>query len=424
MKWFSNRNLWLLMQGHAVSKLGTAVFTVGLVLWLKNQMESATLIGMVMMATTIPEIILSPFSGTWVDMKSRKSIIILSDLINGLTVLSAGIFLFMFPAHTGWMIGMIIMVSFILGVSASFFNPAVTALIPELVEESELQSANSLYQFFTNLLNLTGQGLGGVLFGLMGAPMLFLSNGISFILSAFSEGFIQSGVHSAEKHKIPDQAADYFNKLREGLVYISRSQGLGSFLLIMCLYHLFVASFPVIYPFYVTDCLQLSSAWYGYIMADFGLGVLAGLAVMGAFKVTGHQRMMVVMAGLLISAASTMGIGLISFLPITLLLVFLTGCSIAGISLSLTTVVQLSTPKEYHGRVFGLYHTLTTASMPIGMLLSGLALDFLKSVFRIETKGSAYIMVFCGLGLGLTALYILSQKSFRRLLSYSNQPIV
>ncbi len=95
-----NRNFVLLFQGQFVSQLGSFVYFVAIVFWIKHATDSATIVGLIAMLATIPGILLGPFGGTFADHFSRKKIIVIGDIINGLTISSIAALMFFSPEST------------------------------------------------------------------------------------------------------------------------------------------------------------------------------------------------------------------------------------------------------------------------------------------------------------------------------------
>src|SRR5438874_13569547 len=81
-----NRNFVFLWQGQVVSQIGTQLFQVIVVLSLKHATESATLVGLLMMAATVPALLLGPLGGAVVDRYSRRAVLITGDFIRGITL--------------------------------------------------------------------------------------------------------------------------------------------------------------------------------------------------------------------------------------------------------------------------------------------------------------------------------------------------
>jgi len=74
-----NKNFVLLFQGQLVSQIGSSIYMIALIFWLKHATESATLIGLLSMTATLPGVLLGPFGGTVADLFSRKMLIVVGD---------------------------------------------------------------------------------------------------------------------------------------------------------------------------------------------------------------------------------------------------------------------------------------------------------------------------------------------------------
>jgi len=185
-----NRNFFLLWQGQLVSQIGSQAFAIAMMFWVKHATGSATLMGMLMMVSNLPAVILGPIGGTIADRYSRRRIIIFCDFLNGVVVLTLAILIFAYPSATELILISLFIVSTLVAVSGAFFRPAITAAIPDIVPKTKIAAANSLTQSSIQIATFIGQGAGGVLFRVLGAPVLFLVDGVTYLFSAVSEFFI------------------------------------------------------------------------------------------------------------------------------------------------------------------------------------------------------------------------------------------
>jgi DHA3 family macrolide efflux protein-like MFS transporter len=415
----ARRNVLLLLQGHCVSKIGTAVFDIAFVLWMKERMGLAGVVGIVMMLAKLPEILLSPLSGTIVDMTSRKKVLVLSDLFIGVLVTMISVVCLARPDDITLSFVLLVAGAICIGICDSFFNPAVASFLPELVTGDNLQSVNSVYRFTTTAATFIGQFAAGILFPLLGAPMLFLLNGASYLFSAGSQVCICPPRNSRAAGNTPGHPfRRVFANLKEGMAYIWNYSGLRSFLVILCVYHFFISPFTVILPFYISDVLHATPAWYGYAMGCFGVGLLIGFILAGVLQLTGHRRACVAVACFGVSAAAFLLIGMLQRLCLVLPLLFVIGVTIAIIVVTLNTIIQQTTPNSMHGRIFGLYSTLSTASIPFGMGFFGIAMDLLRKTIPSPSQAPAMIFLFCGLTLCAIFVFFMGRPSFRNALVF------
>jgi len=138
-----NRNFMLLFIGQVVSNLGNAVFSIAVVWYIMSlvgENDSGAYIGIFGMCTLIPFIVFGPISGVYVDKIDRKKIIVGTDVIRGLIMIALMILMYIdfYPLVSLFVLTII---SVIFG---TFFNPAVNASIPNVVDEEQLIRANSL----------------------------------------------------------------------------------------------------------------------------------------------------------------------------------------------------------------------------------------------------------------------------------------
>jgi DHA3 family macrolide efflux protein-like MFS transporter len=188
----ANRNFILLWQGQAISQLGDQAFSLAIVFWAVEKTGSATLMSLLLIAGTLPIILFGPVGGVVVDRLSRMRIIIACDLVGGIALLGLSLVMLHNPSTTDGILVLLFLVAFVLGCVRAFFQPAINAVIPDLVAPSRLAAANSLNLFSLHAAVLLGQAMGGVLYRLLGAPLLFFCDGLSFFFAAGCESLVKA----------------------------------------------------------------------------------------------------------------------------------------------------------------------------------------------------------------------------------------
>ena len=106
-----NRSFTLLWLGQKISQLGNPAFNIGAMLWMKDATGSASLMGLLMTASMVPALLLSPFGGTFADRHSRVRIMIWSDLISGIALGVFAAALWLWPHDTALMIPLLFAVA-------------------------------------------------------------------------------------------------------------------------------------------------------------------------------------------------------------------------------------------------------------------------------------------------------------------------
>ncbi len=407
-----NRHFVLLWQGQLVSQIGSQAFHIAMIFWIKQITGSASLMGLLLMASALPAVILGPIAGTFADRHSRRNILIFCDAFSGLSVLSLAALMFLMPQANELILIWIFVVSVWVAIFNAFFRPAQSAAIPDLVPSEKLATANSLNQSSYQISNLIGQGLGGVLFRILGAPLLFLADGISYLFSAFSECFIKIPQKLPEKKL---RTADMFQAFKHdtvvGLRYVWRHPGMRNFFFAVSVLNFFSYPFLVLMPFYVEDYLKATPDWYGYLIAAWGLGSLIGYVLTGVIKISSKLRSWLVVIFLTIASLILGSLGLFFIKELILLLHILVGIMSGFINVNIVTILQQSTPTEIRGRVFGLLGTIAAGLAPVSMGLSGVVADLLN-------QNVPLIYVSAGLIGAVLSFLIALNKDFREFLAY------
>jgi MFS transporter, DHA3 family, macrolide efflux protein len=371
-----NRNFLLLWQGQLVSQFGNHAYQIAMMLWLMHATGSASIMGLIMMVSSLPGILFGPIAGTFVDRHSRRSIIIFSDIGQGLVVLAAAALLFFRGEATQVIVLALFVVAATAGVLNAAFVPAISASIPDLVPSTRVASANSMNEFSRQAASLTGRALGGLLFGWLGAPMLFLLNGLSFLFSAGTAAFIRIPQRLPERSRtLGASMRTYGRETMAGLRYVWDWSAMRAFLLLLAGFNFVVMPMFVLLPFFVTDVLRRDPSWYGFMLAGLSAGSLGGLSLAGVAKWTGSTRSGVLLFALALAGAVPGALAAVRAPVAAVALCFAFGAAAALINVFAVTIVQVITPGPMRGRVTSLQLAISMGAVPLGAGLGGILGD-------------------------------------------------
>ncbi len=379
MRSLFSRNFILLWQGQFISKIGTFLFNIALILYIKEHTNSAAVISLILIAGNTPEIFLAPLGGTLADLFSRKKIIIFSDIISGIFIIgitgliAQGIF------SDSINLVLLFFLSLVLGLCGACFSPAVSALVPQLVDKKILHSANAMFQSTSQLSMVLGQAIGGLFYTKTGAVLLFFINGASFIISGFSEIFIRiEKTNPQQKKSWKDLNSQFKANFKDGFHYCRHNKQLQYLFLIIGIYHFFVAPLPILIPFWVSDVLFLNEQWTGFLFAGFAMGILVGFTIAGTVDFLSKNITKIITVLFLFSSVSFIIFPLFHSAFISILCLVCLGIIVGIVIVIHITFIQKITPQNFHGRVFGFLNTITNATIPIGLGIYGLVLDILN----------------------------------------------
>lgn len=364
------RDLALLVGGNTVSAAGNAVYLVAVMLLLKALTESALMIGLFQFLALLPIFLVAPVAGALVDRMSRRRMLILSDLYRGGVMIVAG-FLLMLPGlRSQWLV---LTTAFLAGVGHALFVPAAQAILPSIVPAARLPRATGLRAASSQIGNLGGNALGGVLFVALGAPMLFIVNGMSFLASAFQESFIRAGrarVESARTESLVAMAGRGFaTVLRDGRLAMVLGSQAGLFIVSPVL--------VIALPFLLIDELGFGEAAVGVY---FALALFGGILSFAALQARDARAMLdlpLVPLAYLLLASGFLAVAAWPHPLVLAMAAVASGAAAAAVYLFTTTWIQLRVEPALHGRVFAVMEAANAAVAPAGYLIAGASLEML-----------------------------------------------
>lgn len=361
-----NKNFILLSQGRFVSLLGSVLFSVALGFWVLDKTGSGTLMGSIMAASSLPRIIISPFAGPLVDRFMKNRILVWCDFIIGLIILAATVVIYMDLLE----IWMVFVIAISAGVISAFFNPASTAIIPEIVPAEKMTNAGSVTSMLSSATDILGSPAGGILYSAFGAPVLFLINGISYIFSAITEIFIK--VPKKERH--PHENYSYWDDFKSGIKYTISHVGIRNFFLLAALMNFMMSAAIVTLMPYFQRTEGLGADKYGITMSLLTVGMFIGGLMMSFIKVTNKNRFKLLFYSLVFAEISLAVSLLWGFYPMLVFVLF-GGLGIVIVNVIIGAVLQLVIEPEMRGKFFAFSTSISAGLTPLGMALGGVLSD-------------------------------------------------
>jgi MFS family permease len=354
--------------------------------------------------------VLAPLGGALADRHSRLGLILAGDVIRGVAVLGLAGLMFARPEADVVIVVALAVVAVLGGVVNAAFQPAIAAAIPDLVPAGRVAAANSLNQLSVQGSAFVGQAAGGVLFAALGAPFLFLIDGVTYLFSAASEAFIRLPQERRAEDLRARGFAAYWRDTIDGVRYLRGRPGMASFLGVAAAINFFAMPVILLLPFYVSGPLGRGATWYGFLLAAFGAGAVAGYLAAGALPIAPRRRPAVFAAALAGTGACFLAAGQVGEPTVALALFFTVGALTGLVNIVVLTLFQVTTPSEMRGRVMALVIALSGAAAPLGMAVGGVLGD---------ATGQDIPLVYgaCGAAIALLALCSVGLRAVREFLA-------
>jgi MFS transporter, DHA3 family, macrolide efflux protein len=396
-------NLILFSMGKLVSLLGTYIYTFAISLYVLKITGSGTSFAFSILVGAIPRVLLSPIAGSISDRVNKRKMIVGLDFLSGFVLL---VLLAMTMIY-GVRLPFIYATSFILSVISTFFNNCFSAAIPSLVTDKNLMKINAYSRSIESVSQILGPVLGGIVFGLISLELFFLMNGISYILSAVSEMFIDFNFNKARVRKLEDKAKINLNTvwmdIKEVITYIRGNKILCVAMpfSISCNFFL-AASFSVVLPYVINNVLGMSSVQYGMIEGAFPIGMLLAAIIIGKLPEQTKKRKSLFIGIMGMGVASiVMGLPVLgmninfdvqlSFL-LYMALLFVMAIFIAMLDMPMMVVMQREIPNDMLGRVMGVLGTISAGLAPLGIILAGVFMDMIPAYIVFFITGIYFLV--------------------------------
>jgi MFS family permease len=210
-----NRNFRRLWLAQIVSEIGDWFYTLSIFTLLLQLTGSASSVALALVLQVLPQTLVGPMAGVVNDRLKRKHVMIAADLGRCIVVLAM---LFVRSRSMVWLIYPLLVLETTM---AAFFEPARSAVIPNITSEGEVLAANTLSSATWSVNLLIGAAVGGVVAAFFGREVVFGLNALSFLVSAVLIG----GMRFAEPHAeaaAPLRPRDLvdFSPVVEGIRYI------------------------------------------------------------------------------------------------------------------------------------------------------------------------------------------------------------
>lgn len=397
------KNLILFITGKGVSLLGSEIYSFALSLYVLRQTGSGMSFAATLFFGLLPRIMLSPIFGILADRFNKKNIIVIMDVFSGCVLL----LLYGMTSDRLIPLSFIYSAAFLLSIFSSFLNVTFDSSIPNLVDSRNLMRINSLNYGINSLTAICGPFLGGIIYSFVDIRVFILINGISFLISAFTECFIDFNLNKDsidyEDNVVNVSLKAYFKDFLEGFIFIKGHKIIKTIIPYSILSNfIFVLAVTVPVPYLLNEILRIEPNQYGLIQGMFSVGVLIG-SIVGSFR-KGQEKQYKRITVFLLGRNSLMILMSLPFLPFTFsfsnniyfwfysTIFCLVGFSGISIDLPLIVSIQREIPDYIRGRVMSLIYTLVGIATPFALILSGFLINHVP-VYFFPSLGGIILLI-------------------------------
>lgn len=364
------RYLWF---GQIISLLGDWFNLIASATLINRLSESGLAISALFVIRMLAPFLISPLAGVLADRFDRRRLLILTDVLRAAVVLC---FLLVRTAEHIWLLYTLTAIQ--LAISGIFY-PTRTSILPDIVTERNLGSANAISSATWSVMLALGSALGGLAAGSWGVYPAFIIDGLTFLLSALFISRICTKKQPGAKRQLSSQSSS-LNLYLNGLRYLKEHPHVLVITLHKAVFSLLISGpFQVVQVALAKDIFvigQDGGVGLGILFAAAGIGTGFGPFVARIF--TGDRKRPLRIAIAIAYPLSAIGLFIIA--PLSSFAIVLLGTALRAVGGGITWVFSNQllfqiVPKDVRGRVFASEFAFFSLASALGSLAGGWGVD-------------------------------------------------
>jgi MFS transporter, DHA3 family, macrolide efflux protein len=387
-----NGSFSALWTGQLISLFGDRVHQVALAFLVLGLTNSPVAMAMVFVAATLPNLLLSPIAGAYVDRWNQRDVMIVSDVLRAAAVL-------LIPIVAVTNVFLIYPFVFLITSVSIFFRPARVAILPRIVRQDELLTANSALWAGETFADIIGYPLAGIFVAFLGPalPLAFWLDAATYAASAvlIASIFVPPLRRAAERASDDAEPTGVFAEMREGFRFLRSERVLFANTIQAAFAQFAIGALTVLAPLLVRDVIAdphtEPTAAYAFLETAIGIGnLLGGFAVglVGARLAKGRT----VILGYVLWGVSMVAVAYAGNLVLAFGILFGAGISNMIFVIPSQVLFQERTPPQLIGRVISFRFALVFGSMTLAMGVGGVLAEVVGVVPVLAISGVVSIL--------------------------------
>ncbi|MDJ0767809.1 MAG: MFS transporter [Ilumatobacter sp.] len=357
------RNARLFFSGLMLSNIGTWMQFTATAILVDRLTGRTTAIGVLTALQFLPMLFLGAWAGAVADQRDRRRLSMMTQ--GGLAIQAVALAVFDLTGTIN--LGIIYVLTFVLGVISAIDNPARRGFVTELVPEEDMANAISLNTATMTGSRIFGPAIAALLVGPIGTGWLFTINAVSF-LAILGSLFL---LDESELHRAP-LAEKGGTPIRDGLRFVRDTPALFAPFVVFAIVATFGFNHNVVFPRMSRE-IWGDEFWFGIVLTTLSIGSMLGSLLTAGRRVVTLRWM--VANGLLLGIAA-LALAWSGRVWLALVLAVPLGLGGAGFVTSMNAITQQLCPPDMRGRILALTAVAFLGSYPIGGPITGLVGDY------------------------------------------------
>lgn len=385
-KW--KRTFITIYTGQAFSLLGSSAVQFAVIWWLTAYTESAVTLTLATVISFLPNMLLGPFAGVWIDRYNRRTVMIAADSLVAVSSVLLGLAFLLYHEPSVWLIFVVL---FFRGIGNTFHAPALQAAIPMFVPTEMLEKAGGWGNLITSVSTMFGPALGAGMMALFPIAPIMLVDIIGAVFAIVCLLMI-----SLPDMTSGEEVPHLFDDMKQGFLAMRENKPLMAAFFPVIFASMLYMPLGSLFPLLVRLHYLGGAGHNAIVEFVFSAGLLVSSSIMGIWG--GMKKRFVMISVSIITlgmAAFFSGIFPTEAFGGFVICCFVMGASGTFFNVSLMAHIQESTPPQMIGKVFSLLNTAMTLATPFGLLLAGPVSEAIG--VELWFIGSGFLMAVIGI---------------------------
>lgn len=362
-----SRTFLVMALGQGVSILGSELTAFALGMWIVEQTSSAMLLSLIILAATIPGVLIAPVAGSVVDRCDRRLVMLSANVV----ILAAELAIIGLILASSTALGYLFALAMVVSCAAAFLEPAYQASVPLLVAKEHLGRASGLMELCRGVGRIVAPVAAGVLLATVGIEGVLAFDVATFLVAVVALATVRLPRPTTARDELRPSHSLRGDAMA-GWRYLRARSGLLALLFLFAGVNFIVAAVNVLYLPLLNGICELKMV--GILLTVGGAGaLLSSLAVTGLG--TPRQRIPAIM-GLLMFGGLAIALTGVRATPLWIAAALFATMAVLPVLQATSQVLwQTKVDVAMQGRVFALRRMFGQATLPLGLLLGGWLAD-------------------------------------------------
>lgn len=358
---------WL---SQSISQLGSAMTSFALIIWVYKETNSALAVSLISFSTYLPMVITSLFCGAFIDLHSKKKIMLVSDTV---AVIGTCI-LWYFISNNSLNLGLVYIINGVTGFMNAFQIPASSVVVGILVPKDRYDKASGMNSLSNSLITVVMPMLATSVTAFWGLKTVLVIDMISF-LTAFT---ILAGFIEIKEEEMSDSEAGFIRNARSGIAFLKGEKGIIYLIISMALLNFFSnITYENILPSMILARSGGDEITLGIVSGVLGIGGIIGGLIVSTISLKGDKIKIIYGSAAISFLLGDLLMGVGNHLLIWSVAALAASLPIPFVTAGQNMILYQKVPQTMQGRVFAVRNGIQYGTIPAGILLGGMLADYI-----------------------------------------------